>query len=375
MTETLTQAARVLVQFDGQGISASRVSMRKALVAATGQPFLPDDAEYPVWRNYARIFEAAQLATKIDECLRVTDVCRKLAVPGDMSADDYLLHVTRTCIMPNPAFDDYDGTVRTYPATAVIRLLMAAPRYQQDGLSSKDVVAVLAGNEIVGTESVTTFAALRPTRCTPIGDEDRQVREFLRFLSQLSFLHFEKGCLWYLGPAMGSPDWTALWEAVAPRATTLTDDASEGVLALGSLDGRPPLTLPIVTSDPVEQKFIEGSRVQRTHVAVERNPALRRQFLRKSTRPIECDVCEMIPDEKYPWTRDMVELHHLLPLTSSVRVEGAHTSLKDLVPVCPSCHRAVHIFYVGWLRDEGRRDFASKSEAVSVYEAAKSRVA
>lgn len=375
MTETLTQAARVLVQYDGQSITSSRMSMRKSLVAVTGQPFLPNDAQYPVWRNYARIFEAAQLATRVDGNLRVTDVCRKLAVPGEMSADDYLLHFTRTCILPNPAFDDYTGEARTYPAAAVIRLMMSSPKYQHEGLATEDVIAVLAGNEVVGTESVVIFSGLRATRSTPIGDEERQVREFLRFLSQLSFMHFEGGRLWYLGPAMGSADWSALWEAVGPRETELSSDASEGVLTLGSLDGRPPLTLTITTSDPMEQKFIEGSRVQRTHIAVERNQALRRQYLRKATRPIECDVCQMVPDTKYPWTRDMVELHHLLPLTSSVRVEGAHTSLKDLVPVCPSCHRAVHIYYVVWLREEGRRDFASKSEAVDVYEAAKSLVA
>lgn len=63
----------------------------------------------------------------------------------------------------------------------------------------------------------------------------------------------------------------------------------------------------------------------------------------------------------------VMDLHHLLPLSSGTRVEAEGTTLDDLVPVCPSCHRAVHRFYDGWLIGNGREDFTNGNEAHEVY--------
>jgi hypothetical protein len=54
-------------------------------------------------------------------------------------------------------------------------------------------------------------------------------------------------------------------------------------------------------------------------------------------------------------------------------VEGRSTTFDDLVPVCPSCHRAVHRFYDNWLDSNNRKDFISGGEAKSVYQELKSQ--
>lgn len=69
----------------------------------------------------------------------------------------------------------------------------------------------------------------------------------------------------------------------------------------------------------------------------------------------------------YPWTDHVIELHHLLPLASPVRVESTGTSLNDLVGICPSCHRATHKYYSLWFRQNNVRDFRSYEEAYQVY--------
>ena len=75
--------------------------------------------------------------------------------------------------------------------------------------------------------------------------------------------------------------------------------------------------------------------------------------------------------QSYPWTERVMDLHHLLPLSSGTRVESTGTTFDDLVPVCPSCHRAVHRFYDRWLSSNDRKDFKSAHEALGVYNSMK----
>jgi predicted HNH restriction endonuclease len=63
----------------------------------------------------------------------------------------------------------------------------------------------------------------------------------------------------------------------------------------------------------------------------------------------------------------------LMPLCSGTRVEGRNTTFDDLVPVCPSCHRAVHRYYGSWLDSNNRKDFMNADEAKSVYQDMKTR--
>ena len=66
-----------------------------------------------------------------------------------------------------------------------------------------------------------------------------------------------------------------------------------------------------------------------------------------------------------------MDLHHLLPLSSGTRVEASGTTFDDLIPVCPTCHRAVHRYYERWLLGESKQDFENRGEAVQVYKSMK----
>jgi hypothetical protein len=48
--------------------------------------------------------------------------------------------------------------------------------------------------------------------------------------------------------------------------------------------------------------------------------------------------------------------------------------LKDLVGLCPSCHRATHKYYSKWFAEKKMKDFESYEQALNVYNSAKSNV-
>jgi predicted HNH restriction endonuclease len=77
---------------------------------------------------------------------------------------------------------------------------------------------------------------------------------------------------------------------------------------------------------------------------------------------------------RYPWTDNILELHHLLPLSSSLTITTKGTSLADVVPLCPNCHRSIHVFYKNWLNSENVNDFRTPSEAFNIYNTAKQQV-
>jgi predicted HNH restriction endonuclease len=70
----------------------------------------------------------------------------------------------------------------------------------------------------------------------------------------------------------------------------------------------------------------------------------------------------------------LIEVHHLLPLGSLLKVQSTTTSIKDVVGICPTCHKATHQFYKVWLTSRGLDDFRNESEAVQVFQDAKNSV-
>jgi predicted HNH restriction endonuclease len=70
----------------------------------------------------------------------------------------------------------------------------------------------------------------------------------------------------------------------------------------------------------------------------------------------------------------MLELHHLLPLTSAIAIDIRGTSLVDVEPTCPNCHKSVHVYYGNYLRTNNKDDFGSKDEARDVYCKAKEAI-
>ena len=77
---SIRSIANVLLSLEGIDMEKGGEDiLRTHLELETGLPFLPKS--YAVWRNYARVFQCAMLATKIDGRLFVTDLCRKLKQP------------------------------------------------------------------------------------------------------------------------------------------------------------------------------------------------------------------------------------------------------------------------------------------------------
>lgn len=69
----------------------------------------------------------------------------------------------------------------------------------------------------------------------------------------------------------------------------------------------------------------------------------------------KCAVCGLIPTERYGDAGRIIEVHHIQPL-SSLKREKEFDPIRDLVPLCPNCHRAVHTKKpVPWTLDELRK--------------------
>lgn len=71
----------------------------------------------------------------------------------------------------------------------------------------------------------------------------------------------------------------------------------------------------------------------------ERNPRSRLLCLR--LYGAICQICKLDPAGQYGDAGHIIEVHHLQPL-SELGSPRVYDPAKDLVPLCPNCHRAVH---------------------------------
>lgn len=83
----------------------------------------------------------------------------------------------------------------------------------------------------------------------------------------------------------------------------------------------------------------EGAVLQSVVKRRERNP--RNRLLCIRIHGERCKVCGLEPKTKYGAAGSIIEVHHREPLAALVEARPYDPS-KDLVPLCPSCHRAVH---------------------------------
>lgn len=98
--------------------------------------------------------------------------------------------------------------------------------------------------------------------------------------------------------------------------------------------------------DPIEERLPEDEHLLmegEVKLSVirrrERNPRNRLLCLRVHGH--QCKVCGVKPSELYGDAGDIIEVHHLQPLSSSDGVR-TYNPATDLIPVCPNCHRAAH---------------------------------
>lgn len=375
--ENIRNIAKCLIALDGIELDVKgHDPLRIYLERQTGLPFLPKT--YRVWRNYKRVFECALLATNLRNRLVVTDFCRKLAGEGvrPIDVDEYFALLIPRFSLPFPAFTDFDSTVEPiYPFCAVLKFLIA--RFLNDNKASIDldeVFSYIIGNDCKGTESFESYLSLTPTGHRPRGDQKRQVREMLIFLSQLNTLK------WYgrrLHLDVDRNDYECiegLKDVVTPITRKRKSISTEEFIFLTTLKDKDVLEIVLPMREiPTEESFIEGKRSRVTHLKIERSPLLRNLFLRRYSDSI-CNMCQCNTKLRYPWTDNLLEIHHLLPLSSALAITGQGTSLDDLVGLCPTCHRGVHAYYKTWLKSNSLDDFRAKDEAISVYSEAKGQI-
>ena len=374
--DILKSIAKALIMFDGARIADCELIFRKELEQQAGMPFAPN--HYTVLRNYKRVFECAFLATVNDRHLVVSDFCRELSKENGCfdNVDDYLLCYINRFRFPFPAFDGYDNIQeRVYPFCAIIKYLIALhQRGLQPSVSVEEIFHLIIANHCTGFEDVDFYTRLSSKAYKIDDTARRQVREMVIFISQLSLLKVYNGLLW-----LDISNQNAIAELInqflVPKNALPKESRLEEFFGLTKITGE--LTLPTVelfTSDVSDMEFIEGKRKRVEHFRVDRSPLLRKYYREQNQRPI-CAMCQMDVSLKYPWTDYMLDIHHLLPLSSSIAITARGTSLSDIIGLCPTCHRSIHIYYTKWLKKNGQDDFLSHAEAMDVYLAAVKEIA
>jgi 5-methylcytosine-specific restriction enzyme A len=120
--------------------------------------------------------------------------------------------------------------------------------------------------------------------------------------------------------------------------------------AMAELYGYDPIedSSPAAESDALWEGAIQLTSVRRR----ERNPRNRLLCLRLHGE--KCAICRIDPRTIYREAGGIIEVHHLQPL-ASIDAPRPYDPATDLVPLCPSCHRAVHTRRpVPWTPDELR---------------------
>lgn len=365
--ENISACAKILNSLDGLPLNQPDDLLRQPLEKHTGLPFLPH--HYKVWRNYARVFQCSMLATQFEKRLVVSDLCKNLASGNPFTPDEYLNFVFSHFQYPYPAFQEYNTSESpVFPFLAIIKLLIAR---NNSPLSLDDIFSLVIGNNCTGLEEITHYANLHKTSRTPINDELRQVREMLTFMGQASYLRWFDQKLY-----IDTTDFNAILNATAPFLSPVRlSDPSKEFLRLTSIQHNiNSQDFSVILKDrPIPDIQIkEGSKSFTYHQTIERSPLLRKHFF-KLHPDFVCDACGLHPEEKYPWlvNTNLLELHHILPLSSTLNSNASTTKLDDLRPLCPNCHRSVHIFYRLKLAEWEIQDFSSKQMALDVYETAK----
>lgn len=366
--DVLKEIAKVLMKFDNADVAQCESIFRNALVNDTGMPFLP--THYTIKRNYSRVFQCSFLANFIGTKLIVTDICRDLANEdgAQKSVDDYLFNYIPRFRFPFPAFDNYNVTEqRIYPFCAIIKLLLSrAERGDEAKVSLDDIFYYVISNNCTGFEDIDFYKNLSAKKYIYTDTERRQLREMVIFISQLSILKVYNGYL-YLDAIEENAKAELLTKFLKPENRLPKSDRIEEFYEMTSISHKIIVpTFEIFTSDPTDVEFIEGNKKRVEHFRVERSSLLRKYYRQMNPIP-HCCACGADMNVRYPWTDYLLEIHHLLPLSSTVAISSKGTSLADIVGLCPSCHRAVHMYYRKWLKANNQSDFKSKQEAHDVF--------
>lgn len=368
----ISKMAKVLRMFDGRKLSSLDEALRKEMKTTADLSFKPEN--YTVWRNYARVFRCSILADEINGNLTCTQLCAKIA-NDEFTVDSYMAHFTQRFCYPSPIFfESADISKPVYPIIAILKFLISRVKFAKDDhITLQEIIQYLIGNKVSGLEDITFYATLKPKNTFLSADEVRQLRELVCFASQFSFLKWNNPHLIFDESYNDEEIKKFLDLVITPYITTKKKITSE-VIAMGVVNNHidyAPIFNPASYDDI---SYAEGNKKFVTHLRYERSITLKKMFFSLNTKVMECDMCRTNLQTKYDWTRMLLELHHILPLSSSLRITGDRTSLSDLVAICPNCHKATHVYYRLWLKDKNKNDFSDKAEALFVYEEVKAKV-
>jgi 5-methylcytosine-specific restriction protein A len=109
----------------------------------------------------------------------------------------------------------------------------------------------------------------------------------------------------------------------------------------------------LIGYDTIPQKgFIEGDLTQTLINKRERNP--RNRLLCLSIHGDSCGVCKSNPKIDFGTILgEILEVHHIEPL-SEIEAAKVYDPKKDLIPLCPNCHRMIHKRKPAYTPDELR---------------------
>jgi hypothetical protein len=345
---------------------------RATVAAATGLPFSAPPTHSP-WRNYSRVLKLCLLVSEVNGVAQPTPVAGILAQAGMVTCDEYLHFLASAFTEPSPSLRDWrpDAEFR-YPLLFSLKYLLTKVAINQSQISSlNEIIGAYRMSGFDGSEDDGEFVSLIKA---DVSDYENAGRESLRVISQISYLHIRGG---QIIVSLNQADAHAIFQDLSAVEGVRARDREGEIRRLADLfrDGSTSISFDYpntIVEEVVESGFREGNKVKRTHVTIERNTRLRKEFF--AVRPTAiCDVCQLDTARTYHWTERIIDLHHLLPLSSGTRVEARGTTFDDLVPVCPNCHRAIHRFYDIWLDRNNKKDFKDTGEARAVYQEMKTQ--
>jgi len=350
----------------------------------TGQPFSAPDT-HSAWRNYKRIFKLCLLFSEKDGVSVPTPVAQILAQSGAVTCDEYLHFLVEATTDPSPALTGWsvieEGQAVRHPLCFALKYLLAKVAGLNEPITPiYEVIGAYIDSGFSGAEDDTAFLNLMHKRAgyEQIGRNAnlRQARESIKFISQISYLHSDGS---NIITSLSQEDAMNIFQDIQPISGPCEVDGNLEIQRLAALfkDGSQHDFFDYkntIVPDVLESGFSEGSKVKKTHIVIERNSKLRDLFFDRKPTTV-CDACSIDTKKKYPWVERVLDLHHILPLSSGTRVDSrTGTMLDDLVPVCPTCHRAIHRFYDGHLKVETRKDFLNEKEARYIYAKAKGEI-
>ncbi len=350
----------------------------------TGLPFSAPPTHSP-WRNYSRIYKLCLLVSESQGIAIPTDIARVLTQPGAVTCDEYVHFLVEATTDPSPALSDWvaadTAMQRRHPLCFSLKYVLAKVAGLNEYITPiNEIIGAYISSGFNGGESDTEFLSLMGKR-EQYPDlvqniDPRQARESIKFISQISYLHNTASDIVV---SLSKEDAHEIFHSLSPISGPYETDGNLEIQRLASFfrDGSEHDFFEYkgtIVSDVLESGFVEGSKVKKTHVIIERNAKLRGLYFDKFPSPV-CNSCQIDTSKKYPWVNRVLDLHHILPLSSGTRVDSrVGTILDDMAPICPTCHRAIHRYYDDYLKTNSKSDFENKEEAHEIYFQAKQEI-